>query len=89
MPQKRERKQKLCERDYELLDEENRHTIPCHVCKERVFVKNYTSHCNDLHGVPCTILKAQKNIKVLKDPNPPPSVPQKRGRKQKLCERDY
>ena len=37
------------------------HSIKCHICKEKVPVKDYASHCKEIHRINCVIKKLEKN----------------------------
>ena len=43
-------------------NESNLISIGCHVCKEKVLVDDYASHCKEIHGIMCVIKKAEKKI---------------------------
>ena len=43
-------------------NESNLNSVGCHICKEKVLVNDYTSHCKEIHGITCIIKKAEKNL---------------------------
>ena len=33
----------------------------CHVCKEKILLKNFSEHCKEIHGITCVIKKVKKD----------------------------
>ena len=36
-------------------------SVGCHVCKEKILLKNFSEHCKEIHGITCVIKKVKKD----------------------------